>query len=88
MNTHTLGYAHTHIHDTDMPIKNGVTGFHGAMRLTDRAEVLTCSQTTGKKMERKRRGQRERERGRGSIEKKQRRCRIREIYHTQAADHF
>lgn len=47
-------------------MKNGVSGFHGAMRLTDRTEVLTCSQTTERMMERiKKRteGEREAERG-------------------------
>lgn len=60
---HTNTHTSTHMHK-DTPVKNGVTGFHGAMRLTDRAGVLTCSQTTERMMERKRKGQRERERQR------------------------
>lgn len=62
-NTHSATNTHTHMHK-DTLVKNGVTGFHGAMRLTDRAGVLTCSQTTERVMERKRKGQRERERQR------------------------
>lgn len=78
--------THTH-RQKDTLVKNGVTGFHGAMRLTDRAGVLTCSQTTERMMERKRKGQKERERGRESaVKKQQRKCRTGEIYHTQAAD--
>lgn len=68
-----------------------MTGFHGAMRLADRAGVLTCSHTTERMMERKRKGQTERERGReGAVKnktKQQSQCSIEEIYHTQAADH-
>lgn len=63
-------HKHTHTHTdarTLKPVKNGVTGFHGAMRLTDRAGVLTRSQTNreddGGKEEKDRR---EGERGRGT----------------------
>lgn len=54
--THTVTRAHR-----NTPAENGVTGFHGAMRLTDRAGVLTCSKTTGRMMVGKRKGRRERE---------------------------
>lgn len=54
--THTATHAHR-----NTPAENGVTGFHGAMRLTDRAGVLTCSKTTGRMMVGKRKGRRERE---------------------------
>lgn len=81
---HTATHTQTHMHTL---VKNGVTGFHGSMRLTDRTGVLTRSQTTERMMERKRKRQKERERGRGSAVKQQRTCRIGEIYHTQAADH-
>lgn len=54
--THMATHAHR-----NTPAENGVTGFHGAMRLTDRAGVLTCSKTTGRMMVGKRKGRRERE---------------------------
>lgn len=57
---HTNTHGHTRAH-RNTPVENGVTGFHGAMRLTDRAGVLTCSKTTGRMMEGKRKGRRERE---------------------------
>ena len=98
--THTHTHTHTqavfltntHMHK-DTLAKNGVTGFHGAVRLTDRAGVLTCSQTTERMMEGKKKrteGESEGERGRGwesTVKTKQNKekCRIGEIYHTQAA---
>ena len=75
----------------DTLMENGATGFHGAMRLADRAGVLTCSHTTERMMERKGEGQTERERERdreGAVKIKHKaKCSIDEIYHTQAADH-
>lgn len=43
-------------------MENGVSGCHGAMRLTDRAGVVTCSQTTTRMMEWRGGGERERQR--------------------------
>lgn len=64
--TATQTHTHTHL-CRDTRTENSMTGFHGAMRLGDRAGELTRSQTTGRMMERKRKGtEGEREAGGGS----------------------
>lgn len=61
--THKHTHTHTDAH-TLKSVKNGVTGFHGAMRLTNRVGVLTRLRTNreddgGKEEKDKREGERE-----------------------------
>lgn len=50
-------HKHTAIHSGTLLVEGGVTRFHGAMRLTDRTEVLTWTNT--RQTEREREPQRE-----------------------------